>query len=124
LATQKADPKAEIQLSDYARVIERLLLKLERAFRIVDLPLLRKLDADFRIVVSVRTKAGREAFVDLVAQRDFDPLQRSIQGFTERRIPHVEAQRLRGVAAGDRDIALQAQRGDAACESHEIVNVV
>jgi hypothetical protein len=105
-------------------VIERLLLKLERVLCIGDLPLLRKLDANLGIVVPLQATEGGEPFVDLIAQRDFDPLQWPIQGLAESGVPHVEAQRLRRVAGGDRDIALQANRRHAAGESRDFVNVV
>jgi hypothetical protein len=115
-AAEQSDPKSETQLRDHTRRFDRFLLETKSIFCVINLPLLCKLNADFRIVVPMRSECGCQAFVNFVAQRYFEALQRSIQGFAERSVPHIQSESLCRVTAGDRHIALQSHRRHAACE--------
>jgi hypothetical protein len=62
--------------------------------------------------------------MDLVAERDLESLERAVQGLAECRVPHLKAQRLRGVPVGEDEVPSQPRRGDAASQTLEIVSAV
>lgn len=62
--------------------------------------------------------------MDLVPERDFESLERTVKRLAERRVPHIETQRLSGIPFGEAEVPSQPRQRDAASQRLEIVTAV
>jgi hypothetical protein len=89
LAAQEAHPEAQTKLCNYTGWSEWFPLLIQRLFGSQNLVVLNVLQSQCSGFVPLCTEVSGKSFVNLVAQRDFQSLDRSVQSFAECGIPHV-----------------------------------
>src|ERR1700730_2074357 len=107
LPPKEPDPEPQAQLGYHSLWIERFSLQSPRLFGVRDLVLLCVLQPDTRVVIPARAQFSGKLSVDLIAQRDLEPLDRPIECFAQRCIPHIQPKGLRGVTGSDAVVAPQ-----------------